>query len=100
MGTQNVMNNQDNFDNMNNTIINIGLKNAKLSNKIVMLEKHIEQQQEIIGVNNKTLIYKNCIINELKKQKDVILIDYLKVKREYYMLIFIIIILFLKIILT
>jgi hypothetical protein len=24
-------------------------KNTKLSNKIVMLEKHIEQQQEIIG---------------------------------------------------
>jgi len=93
------MNNQDNIDYMNNTIINIGLKNAKLSNKIEMQEKHIEQQQEIIGVNNQTLIYKNCIIDELKKQKNVILIDYLKVKREYYMLIFIIIILFLKIIL-
>jgi len=100
MGTQNIMNDQDNIDYMNNVIINIGLKNAKLSNKIVILEKEIKQQLEIIGINNKTLIYKNCIINELKKQKNVILIDYLKVKREYYMLIFIIIILFLKIILT
>jgi len=99
VGTQNVMNNQDNFDNMNNTIINIELKKATLSNKIEMQEKHIEQQQEIIKINNKTLIYKNCIIDELKKQKNVVLIEYIKVKREHYMLIFIIIILFLKIIL-
>jgi hypothetical protein len=100
MGTQKIMNNQDNIDYMNNTIINIELKKATLSNKIEMQEKHIEQQQEIIKINNKTLIYKNCIINELKKQKNVVLIEYIKVKREYYMLIFIIIILFLKIILT
>jgi len=99
MGTQKIMNNQDNIDYMNNTIINIELKKATLSNKIEMQEKHIEQQQEIIKINNKTLIYKNCIINELKKQKNVVLIEYIKVKREYYMLIFIIIILFLKIIL-
>jgi len=100
MGTQKIMNNQDNIDYINNTIINIELKKATLSNKIEMQEKHIEQQQEIIKINNKTLIYKNCIINELKKQKNVVLIEYIKVKREHYMLIFIIIILFLKIILT